>query len=105
LAVYQQVTSRDDFYLFLQNIYHLYAEQKFHSLIIKTCQRYDDDQAIYKALAKAISEIKTVGSELTYALPGLYKQKREMQSQTSAILPRQIQINGYLEIGSTGHFL
>jgi FAD/FMN-containing dehydrogenase/SAM-dependent methyltransferase len=105
LAVYHQVKSRDDFYLFLQNIYHLYPEQKFHSLIIKTCQRYDNDEAIYNALANTIPEIKTVGSELTYALPALYKQKREMQSQTSAILPQQTQINGYLEIGSTGRYV
>lgn len=105
LTVYNTTRSRDDFYLFLQNIYHLYPEHLFHALIIKYCQQNDHDEAIYQALLKAIPDIKTLGSELTYALPALFKQKREMQRQTTALLPSGQTIDGYLEIGSTGRYV
>ena len=44
-------------------------------------------------------------SDLTYALPALAKQKREMQTQTVEILDGARAINGYLELGSTGRYV
>ncbi len=105
LHVYGDVKSRDDFYRFLQVIYHLYPEAKFHQLIIDACERHDSDQAIYEDVARHLAGIKTALSDLTYALPALLVQKKEMVRQTQAILPGSRDIDGYLEIGSTGRYV
>lgn len=105
LTVYGDITSRDDFYRFLQVIYHLYPEDRFHALIIRCCERYHEDSEIYPALAARLPEIKTRFSDFTYALPALGKQKAEMQRQTVEILGGIKAINGYLEIGSTGRYV
>ena len=105
LAVYGDVRSRDDFYRFLQVIYHLYPEEKFHQLIIDACERHDDDESIYNDVADRLPDIKTFLSELTFALPALKTQKLEMASQTAAILPGTPGFQGYLEIGSTGRYV
>jgi len=103
--VYGKVTSRDQFYRFLQVIYHLYPEDKFHELIIQACNSYQQDPDIYRSLAKQIPGIKTPLSELTYALPALARQKSEMQRQTVEILNNAGSIDGYLELGSTGRYV
>lgn len=105
LTVYNDTRSRDDFYRFLQVVYHLYPEAEFHQLIIDACRRNDDDEAIYNEVAERLPDIKTFLSELTYALPALKTQKQEMASQTAAILPGSSSFNGYLEIGSTGRYV
>ena len=103
--VYALPRSRDDFYRFLQNIYHLYPEHQFHQLIIDACTQHETDQAIYEHVAANIPAIKPFLSELTYALPALAFQKKEMGAQTAAILGDQRGFNGYLEIGSTGRYV
>lgn len=105
LSVYGDLRSRDDFYRFLQVIYHLYPEEKFHRLIIEACERYDTDQAIYEDVSRRLPTIRTALSDLTYALPALRVQKREMVRQTKAILPGSVELDGYLEIGSTGRYV
>ncbi len=105
LTVYGRTKSRDDFYRFLQVIYHLYPEDRFHELIIKACERHDTDEAIYAEVAAGLPAIKTFLSDLTYALPALKTQKKEMAAQTTAILPKPSSFNGYLEIGSTGRYV
>jgi len=105
LQVYGDARSRDDFYRFLQVIYHLYPEAKFHQLIIEACERHDSDEAIYEDVARHLPTIKTALSDLTYALPALFVQKKEMVRQTKAILPSAVEIDGYLEIGSTGRYV
>ncbi len=105
LKVYGDIRSRDDFYRFLQVIYHLYPEAKFHQLIIAACERHESDQAIYEDIAQRLPAIKTPLSDLTYALPALITQKKEMVRQTKTILPAAKEINGYLEIGSTGRYV
>lgn len=104
-SVYGNVASRDDFYRFLQVIYHLYPEHLFHQLIIDACERHDNDKDIYTEVAANVAEIKTFLSELTYALPALAKQKSEMECQTVDILPYRSEYDGYLEIGSTGRYV
>ena len=105
LSVYGDIRSRDDFYRFLQVIYHLYPEDKFHQIIIDACAHNDDDEAIYNEVAGRLPDIKTFLSELTYALPALKTQKQEMATQTEAILPKPSSFHGYLEIGSTGRYV
>lgn len=105
LTVYGDIASRDDFYRFLQVIYHLYPEDRFHELIIRCCERFQDDGEIYRALAARLPEIKTSFSDFTFALPALAKQKAEMQRQTLEILGATGSVNGYLEIGSTGRYV
>jgi len=103
--VYALPRSRDDFYRFLQNIYHLYPEHQFHQLIIDACKQHETDQAIYEHVSANIPAIKPFLSELTFALPALAFQKKEMAVQTAAILGQQRGFNGYLEIGSTGRYV
>ena len=105
LRVYADVKSRDDFYRFLQVIYHLYPEDKFHQLIIQACNSYQKDRDIYQFVAKQLVNIKTRFSDFTYALPALATQKSEMQRQTAQILNPNTPVNGYLEIGSTGRYV
>jgi len=105
LTVYGDIRTRDDFYRFLQVIYHLYPEQKFHQLIIDACERYGTDQAIYEDVASRLPAIRTKLSDLTYALPALRVQKQEMVRQTKAILPGAREFDGYLEVGSTGRYV
>ena len=105
LHVYGNVRSRDDFFRFLQVIYNLYPEDKFHRLIIEACERRDSDRAIYEYVAGRLPDIKTPLSDLTHALPALIVQKKEMVRQTKAILPGTAGIDGYLEIGSTGRYV
>ncbi len=105
LTVYGDIRSRDAFYRFLQTVYHLYPEDRFHTLIIEACERHDHDEAIYEHVARGLPAIKPFLSELTYALPALRRQKSEMRRQTTAILNGRRGFDGYLEIGSTGRYV
>lgn len=105
--IYDDVVLRDRFFLFLQNIFHLYPEAEFHQAILDLTAQHPDDRAIYEALQVRLEEIAPLGSALTYALPALNVQKAEMARQAAALLggagsPR---IDGYVEIGSTGRYV
>lgn len=104
-AVFSQTTWSDDFYRFLQVIFHLYPEDKFHHLIAQASRENASDEAIYKAIQTNLPKIKPFLSELTLALPALKKQKKEMARQVLELLGGKTQINGYLEIGSTGRYI
>ncbi|MCB1211330.1 MAG: hypothetical protein KDK97_18535 [Verrucomicrobiales bacterium] len=104
-AVFDSTPQRDAFYRFLQVVFHLYPEAKFHHLIHEVCGRHDSDEAIYREVQQRLKEIKPFLSELTLALPALKKQKREMKRQTLQLLGETKQIHGYLEIGSTGRYI
>jgi SAM-dependent methyltransferase len=93
------------FYQFLQVIFHLYPEDKFHNLLVSASKEKDTDEAIYKDAQKKLPGIKPFLSELTYSLPSLKKQKKEMASQVLRLLQNKKAINGYLEIGSTGRYI
>jgi SAM-dependent methyltransferase len=104
-AVFSITKWSDDFYRFLQVIFHLYPEDKFHYLIASTTKEKNTDEEIYKAVQQNLSKIKPFLSELTLALPALKKQKKEMARQVLQLLGNKNQINGYLEIGSTGRYI
>jgi SAM-dependent methyltransferase len=95
----------DDFYLFLQNIFHLFPEDKLHALIVDECRKNSTDEGIYKAVQSRLPSIKPFLAGLTYVLPALKKQKAEMTRQTLQLLGNRKSINGYLEIGSTGRYI
>ncbi|WP_035053118.1 FAD-binding protein [Andreprevotia chitinilytica] len=104
-VVYDDVSWQDKFYLFLQNIYHLYPEDRFHTLIIEATAKHQDDEAIYRCIQDRLPTIKPFLSELTYALPALAKQKKEITRQTLQLLGDKRSIDGYVEIGSPGRYL
>jgi len=104
-AVFSNKKWSDDFYRFLEVIFHLYPEDKFHQLIAATTQEKNTDEQIYKTVQQNLPKIKPFLSELTFALPALRKQKKEMAKQVLALLKEKKQINGYLEIGSTGRYI
>lgn len=103
-TVFSSTELSDDFYRFLQVIFHLYPEDKFHYLIASTVKEHSTDEQIYKAVQKNLPKIKPFLSELTLAYPALKKQKKEMANQVLQLLTKK-QINGYLEIGSTGRYI
>jgi SAM-dependent methyltransferase len=104
-AVFNDTKWSDDFYRFLQVIFHLYPEDKFHQLIkVETAAKATDEE-IYRSVQGGLPGIKPFLSELTYALPALKKQKKEIVRQTLGLLRNISQINGYAEIGSTGRYI
>jgi SAM-dependent methyltransferase len=104
-SVFSNPKWSDDFYRFLQVIFHLYPEDKFHHLIAATTKEKNTDEEIYKAVQAGLPKIKPFLSELTLALPALKKQKKEMARQVLQLLGDKKEINGYLEIGSTGRYI
>ena len=104
-TVFSDTKWSDDFYRFLQGIFHLYPEDKFHYLIALTSKEKNTDEEIYKTVQQNLPKIKPVLSELSLALPALKKQKKEMANQVLRLLQNKKQINGYLEIGSTGRYI
>jgi len=104
-AVFNDTKWSDDFYRFLQVIFHLYPEDKFHQLIKEETAAGKTDEEIYKSVQSKLKSIKPFLSELTYALPALKKQKKEIARQTLALLEGVKQIDGYAEIGSTGRYI
>jgi FAD/FMN-containing dehydrogenase len=104
-TVFSNPTLHDGFYRFLQNIYRLYPEDRFHMLIKEACAQHQTDEAIYRHIQKKLPDIKPFLADLFYALPALKKQKQEMTSQTLELLGSQREINGYAEIGTTGRYV
>jgi hypothetical protein len=104
-AVFNDTKWSDDFYRFLQVIFHLYPEDKFHQLIKDETAANVTDEEIYRSVQSKLLGIKPFLSELTYALPALKKQKKEIVRQTLGLLGNISQINGYAEIGSTGRYI
>ncbi len=104
-TIYSDTLWSDKFYKFLQVVFHLYPEDKFHQLIKAQTFAHSTDEEIYVAIQKELPKIKPFLSELTYALPALRKQKKEIARQTILLLGDKREINGYAEIGSTGRYV
>lgn len=104
-AVYADVTGQDAFYRFLQNVYRIYPEDRFHTLIKGACAACADDETIYRRLQQELPAIKPFLGDLFYALPALAKQKKEMTRQTLDLLDERRDIDGYVEIGTTGRYV
>lgn len=104
-AVYEDTRWRDGFYRFLQNIYRLYPEDRFHALITSATEQFSSEEAIYRHLQRELPRIKPALADLRLALPALAKQKAEMTRQTLELLGEKRNIDGYLEIGTTGRYV
>jgi len=105
LAVYRDPTLKAAFFLFLQNVYHIYPEDRFHRLIEEACAKGATDREVYAYGQRRIGDIRPVLADVRYALPALAKQKAEMTRQTLALLQAQRKVDGYLEIGTTGRYV
>ncbi len=104
-SVFRTTSSFDAFYQFLQNVYHIYPEDRFQTLIQEACAHGSTDEEIYRYVQQRLPDIKPPLAELSYALPALKKQKEEMTRQTLQILGERTTIRGYVEIGSTGRYV
>src|SRR4030095_16749125 len=56
-AVFSNTKWSDDFYRFLQVIFHLYPEDKFHHLIQVTSKEKNTDEEIYKSVQEELPKI------------------------------------------------
>jgi SAM-dependent methyltransferase len=104
-AIYADPKLRDRFFLFMQNVFHLYPEVEFHLLIEDLVAKHADAKTIYQELQKGLGDLGSVLSPFTYALPALKKQKQEMTEQSLALMGERKAVNGFLEIGSTGRYI
>ena len=104
-AVYSNVGWSDAFYRFLQNVYRIYPEDRFHTLIKEACSVHADDESIYRYIQRNLARIKPALSEVFYALPSLARQKHEMTRQTLLLLGDRRELDGYVEIGTTGRYV
>ena len=104
-TVFSDAKLHDGFYRFLQNIFRLYPEDRFHTLIKEACDLCQDDEAIYRHVQQKLPTIKPMLADFSYALPSLKKQKQEMTRQTLELLGDKREIDGYVEIGTTGRYV
>lgn len=104
-AVMAEGAWHDRVYAFLHNVFRLYPEDRFFLLIKEACERYADDESIYRHVQQRLPGIKPLLGELRLALPALAKQKQEMKRQTLQLLGSRRDIHGYVEIGSTGRYV
>jgi FAD/FMN-containing dehydrogenase/SAM-dependent methyltransferase len=103
-AVYGNVDSADRFYTFLQNIFNLVPEDRFHTLIKQCLAAGGDDEAIYRSLQAALPGITPRLAMLSHALPALATQKREIGRQTAQLIGNA-RLRDYVEIGTTGRYV
>ena len=104
-AVYGDVREADRFYAFLQNVFHLFPQDRLHALIRASLRRHADDEAIYREIQAGLPAITPTGSMLTYALPSLATQKSEMGRQIATLLIDAKTRRDYVEIGTTGRYV
>ncbi|NKB35992.1 MAG: FAD-binding protein [Gammaproteobacteria bacterium] len=104
LNVYKSTYWRDRFYLFLQNVFNLFPEDRYHTLIIEAVSKFENDEEIYRYIQSSLTTIKPRFADFTYVLPALKKQKAVISEQTRALLEDNRSYDGYLEIGSTGRY-
>ncbi|TGM07198.1 class I SAM-dependent methyltransferase [Leptospira barantonii] len=103
--VYLDPKLKEEFFLFLQNVYHLYPEESFHKLIFDISKSKQNDREIYETILKEIPQIKPFAGIITYALPALKKQKLEISNEVVNLLGEGSSVNGYMEIGTTGRYV
>lgn len=103
--IYDDDRQADRFYIFLKNIFNLYPEDKFHSLIKTLTQNSANDQDIYQQIQHRLPDITPTLSLVRYALPSLFVQKAEMGKQAATLIGADKALHDYVEIGSTGRYV
>ncbi len=104
-SIYDVQELKEQFYLFLKNVYNIYPQDEFHNLISKTTELLSEDEKIYQKILENLGDIKPLFSELTYAIPALKKQKIEITAQTLELVDGHKNIENYLEIGTPGRYV
>ena len=103
--IYQSKKLKSQFYNFLVNVFHLFPEDKFHTLIADIVKENSTDKEIYIQVQEKIKSITPSLSVFKYQLPALFHQKNEMVTQTVELLGKGKTFDGYFEIGSNGRYL
>ncbi|MFH6996896.1 hypothetical protein ACHRVZ_03125 [Flavobacterium sp. FlaQc-57] len=103
--IYTNAKLKNQFFLFLKNVFNLYPEKKFHELIYQNTIAKNTDKEIYLATQSKLDDISPMLSTFRYQLPALMHQKNEMSVETVSLLGEGSSYNGYLEIGSSGRYL
>ena len=103
--IYTNSKLKNQFFLFLKNVFNLYPEAEFHKLIYDNTISKSTDKEIYTATQSQLDDITPMLSSVRYQLPALMHQKNEMSVETVALLGEGTSYNGYLEIGSSGRYL
>jgi SAM-dependent methyltransferase len=103
--IYSNLRLRKEFFKFLQNVFNLFPEDKFHGLISEVTKSKNTDKEIYTEVQSKLGDITPYFSQFKYQLPALMKQKDEMARQTAELLGKETKYDGYLEIGSSGRYL
>jgi len=104
-VIYGDPELRERFRPFLENVFHLYPEDRFHALITRLTREQASDETIYRALQAELPALKPLFADLTYAVPALRKQKAEMSRQALEFVGRGATARGYVEIGTTGRYV
>ena len=104
-VVFGDTVWQDRFYRFLQNIYRIYPEDRYHTLIKRLALELGSDEEVYRRLQREQRAIRPLLADLRLALPALARQKKEMTCQSLALLADREQLDGYIEIGSPGRYL
>ena len=103
--IYTNSRLKNEFFMFLKNVFNLYPENELHSLINEVTVQETSDKQIYQITQAKVNDISPLLSAFQYKLPALLKQKEEMARQTVELLGEGTEYNGYLEIGSSGRYL
>lgn len=103
--IYTNSKLKNQFFLFLKNVFNLYPEDEFHKLIYDNTISKNTDKEIYTATQSKLDNISPFLGSVRYQLPALMHQKNEMSIETVALLGKGTSYNGYLEIGSSGRYL
>lgn len=103
--IYGNQILKNNFLLFLTNVFNLYPEHELHQLITKVSDTSKDDKEIYLNVQKQLDTISPVLALLHYQLPALMHQKKEMSEQTVTLLGKGTTYSGYMELGSSGRYL
>ncbi len=104
-TIFMNTQYRDKFFLFLQNVYNIYPENAFHLLITQHTEKFNTDNEIYEAIKQDLPKIKVFLNDVRYAIPALFKQKKEISRQTLMLYPNDKPLRGYVEIGSNGRYI
>lgn len=103
--IYTNKKLKDEFLNFYINVFNLFPPMKLHNIIETESNKLLTDKEIYLLVQSKLKDITNVFSIVTYKLPALKKQKKEMLNQTIQLLKNKKAINGYMEIGSSGRYL
>lgn len=104
-AVLDTETGRQRTKAFLTNIFHLFPEERLFDLLMASRATSTTDRDWYITVQNGLAGIKPFLADLTYALPSLSVQKKEMIRQTIDIPGFPSRIDGYAEIGSPGRYV